>query len=205
MKKKNTHSSGQILIESIVSFGIIASTLLAVIALLVLTLRVSRTNARKTISSNLSKETLEVVREVRDNSIPTSENLKFFEIDATAAQYYRLNYRFQQTVGQSDAPSGGWFLEKITDPVQQESPEASIYAINYDGDKDVWLPAVGDPMPTPSSFGYYYRQIKIQDLPGKNPGDPADTNKKRVDVIISFIDKGASKHISYTTVFANWK
>lgn len=184
MRQGQKQNSGQILIESIVAIGIVSATLLAIVSLVTLTLRISSINTRKTIASNLAKETLEVLRMQRDNKS------FFMQTPLPSEQYYRLNYDFTE--------QGGWYLEDLNTEQQRLTPTAGLYTINYNNTTALWSVAAETPAPTPSNLGYYYRQIVIQDYAG-------DANKKRVDVIISFIDRGYVKNVTYTTVLTGWK
>lgn len=181
---------GQLLIESLFALALVSATLVSVVSLLISAVRISGVNHRKAIASNVAREAIESIRSLRDNE---ADSASLFA-STSETRFFRLLYHFPE----EDDPTARWELEEtyLADPLDD------LYAIVYDPATRISRPVEDmEVMPDPSeSKGIFYRHISIGPAEGTSNPD-----KKTVQVRVSFIEKGDSRSVVYSTTLTNWK
>ncbi|MFC1686560.1 hypothetical protein ACFLZS_01365 [Patescibacteria group bacterium] len=175
MLKILRQNKGQSLVETLIAIGVIVVGLVGVMALVVSAVAAGRISKEIVTATNLGREGIEVVREIRDSNWMQEESWTKEIIGGGNVRYARANF---------NAKKNQWELESATSTDLFDNEYKLYFSDYYSHDSS------GDETS-------YYRMIEIQK-------DIAEADQLIIKSHIGWLEQGKEKEIILEDVLTDW-
>lgn len=175
MLKKLRQNKGQSLIETLIAIGVIVVGLVGVMALVVGAIAAGRISKEVVTATNLGREGIEVVREIRDSNWMQEEGWTKGIIGGGDVRYARASF---------DPKENQWKLESTTTTDLFDNEYKLYFSDYYNHDQQ------GDETS-------YFRMIEIQK-------DIAEPDELVIKTYVGWVKQGKQKEIVLENVFSDW-